>query len=97
MSGRRPTSWSVAIEGLIATVTFTDVHPARIAFCHDMSARFIVDWSLSEHRGGGIDWGEHHRVTARFEARGRDALESPRPSRTGGLPRPFGLAAGVPD
>jgi hypothetical protein len=64
----------VAVEGLIATVTYTDVHPARIAFFHDMFDRFDVDWSLSEHRRGGIDLGEHHLVTARFEGPDRDAL-----------------------
>ena len=64
----------VAVEGLVATVTYTDVHLPRLAFFEDMLDRFDVDWSQTERRDGGVGLGAHHLATGRFEASDRDAL-----------------------
>ena len=63
----------VTVEGLAATVTYTDVHLPRLLFFQNMLDRFDVDWSSTERRDGG-DLGTHHLATGRFEAADRDEL-----------------------
>jgi len=64
----------IAVDGLVATVTYTDVHLARQAFFQAMLDRFDVEWSQTERRDGGVALGAHHLATGRFEAPDRDAL-----------------------
>ena len=78
----------VAVEGLVVTVTYTDVHRPRLAFFEEMLDRFDVDWSRTEPRGGGLGLGAHQLATGQFVASDRDALR--------GLPRPLGFPARVP-
>ena len=66
----------VAVEGLVATVTYTDVHLPRLAFFRDMLDRFDVDWSQTERRDSSVALGEHHLATGRFEAPDREALST---------------------
>ncbi len=64
----------VAVEGLVATVTYTDVHLPRLTFFEGMLDPFDVDWSRTERRDGGVGLGAHHLATGRFDASDRDAL-----------------------
>ena len=64
----------VAVEDLVTTVTYTDVHLPRLVFFQDMLDRFDVDWTQAERRDGGVDLGAHHLATGRFEAPDQDAL-----------------------
>ena len=64
----------VAVEGLVATVTYTDVHLARQAFFRAMLDAFAVDWSHTEHREGDVRLGAHHVATGRFEASDQKVL-----------------------
>ena len=64
----------VAVDGLVATVTYADVHLARQDFFVHMLDRFGVDWSQVDRRDGGVGLGAHHLVTGRFDAPDRDAL-----------------------
>ncbi len=66
----------VAVEGLAATVTYTDVHVPRLAFFQDMLDPFDIDWSHTERRDGGVGLGEHHLATGRFQASSQEALET---------------------
>ena len=64
----------VSVEGLVATVTYTDVHLARQAFFQEMLDRFDVDWSKTERRDGDVALGTHHMATGRFKASDRNEL-----------------------
>jgi uncharacterized protein Yka (UPF0111/DUF47 family) len=64
----------VAVEGLVATVTYADVHLPRQTFFQQMLDPFHIDWSPTEHRNAGVGLGTHHLTTGRFEAPDRDAL-----------------------
>ena len=63
----------VAVAGLVATVTYTDVHLARQDFFQHMLDRFDVDWSQTERRDGG--------VRLRGAPPGDGPLRRPRPGR----------------
>ena len=63
----------LAVEELAATVTYTDVHPRRLAFFQSMLDRFPVAWSDAERRLTML--GEHHVAIGRYDAPDRAALE----------------------
>jgi len=65
----------VSVEGLAATVTYSDVHLERLAFFESMLDKFPVQWSDAQHQIGGESLGRHHLVTGRYEADDRDGLE----------------------
>ena len=64
----------IAVEGLTATMTYTDVHMARLRFLVTTLEGFDVSWSHIEHRHGGPLLGAHHVTTGRYEAPDRVAL-----------------------
>ena len=65
----------LTVEGLVATVTYTDVHVQRLRFFKSLIDRFPVDWSDAEHRGGAA-LGEHHLVVGRYVAPDPARLEA---------------------
>ncbi|WP_020659037.1 hypothetical protein [Amycolatopsis benzoatilytica] len=66
----------LAVEGLAATLTYTDVHPRRLRFFESMLAGYDVDWSDAQRRHGGAVLGEHHVAVARFVAADTAGLAS---------------------
>jgi len=64
----------LAVENLIATITYSDVHLRRLKFFVAMLETFGLRWSDAEHRAGP-SLGEHHLTVGRFEASDRAALE----------------------
>lgn len=66
----------ITVEGLVATVTYTDDHLERLIFFESMMEGFDVEWSDALHRRGGGTIGDHHMVTGRYEAPDRNALEA---------------------
>jgi hypothetical protein len=63
----------IHVAGLSATLTYTDVHHARVAFLEDMLRPFDVEWTRSTAAGGaGV---EHEIAVGRFTADGPDRLE----------------------
>ncbi|NKQ58237.1 hypothetical protein HFP15_35835 [Amycolatopsis sp. K13G38] len=58
----------LAVEGLVATLTYTDVHARRLRFFESMLAGYRVDWSGVQRRRGGPSLGEHHVAVGRFVA-----------------------------
>lgn len=64
----------VVVEGLRATVTYTDVHRQRLVFFQDMLAGFGVHWSDDQVRRGGPALGQFHLVTGRHDAPDLDGL-----------------------
>lgn len=66
----------LAVDGLTATVTYTDVHPRRLRFFQSMVQGFDVQWSDTERRQATPTLGEHHVAVGRYRAADRPALES---------------------
>jgi len=66
----------IAVEGLRATITYTDVHLRRLRFFESLLEKFAVRWSDAERRQRGPALGEHHVTTGLFEAANRADLES---------------------
>jgi uncharacterized protein Yka (UPF0111/DUF47 family) len=66
----------VAVEGLRATVTYTDVHRQRVEFFQRMLADFPVHWSGERASGSGTTLGTYHLVTGRFDAPDVGALQA---------------------
>ncbi|WIY06666.1 hypothetical protein QRX60_23490 [Amycolatopsis mongoliensis] len=64
----------LAVEGLVATLTYTDVHPRRLRFFESMLAGYAIDWSDVQRRDGGAILGEHHVAVGRFVAPDTAAL-----------------------
>lgn len=56
----------VHVEGLSVTVTYTDVHPERLAFFQDMLASQQVAWETAQ--AGQLGGAQFHLATGRFEA-----------------------------
>ena len=65
----------ISVEGLIVTLTYTDVHLQRLKFFEALHDSFPVRWSDARHRGGAT-LGDHHLVTGRYEAPDRQSLEA---------------------
>jgi len=60
----------VRIERLVATVTYTDVHRARLGFFKSLLDRFDVAWETTEQRSSEtLDSGQYILATGRFVAR----------------------------
>jgi uncharacterized protein Yka (UPF0111/DUF47 family) len=66
----------IAVEGLRATVTYTDVHRQRLAFFQRMLATFPLVWSDEQVQGGGAALGAYHLVTGRYDAPDASALQT---------------------
>lgn len=66
----------VAVEGLTATVTYTDVHRRRLQFFTSLLDSFEVRWSGAEARRGRPSLGAHHVTVGRYDAPDRPALEA---------------------
>lgn len=64
----------VAVEGLAATVTYTDVHLRRLRFFTALLDDVDVTWSGAAHRAGGPSLGAHHVTVGRYEAPDAEAL-----------------------
>jgi uncharacterized protein Yka (UPF0111/DUF47 family) len=64
----------VAVDGPVVTVTYTDVHLARLKFFRSLFDRFDVTWSNTSHRSDAATLGDHHLTIARYDAPDRDAL-----------------------
>lgn len=58
----------ITVEGLVVTVTYTDVHLQRLKFFEGMLDRFPVEWSDADQHRGVAALGEHHLVTGRYVA-----------------------------
>lgn len=58
----------IAITGLTATVTHTDVHVRRLRFFQCLLEPFPVHWSDTCQRAGGAALGKHHMTVGRYEA-----------------------------
>jgi len=65
----------LAIEGLSATLTHTDVHRRRLQFFQSLLEDFPVQWSDTQRRGHP-SLGEHHVVVGRYDAEDRVSLET---------------------
>jgi uncharacterized protein Yka (UPF0111/DUF47 family) len=66
----------VTVEGLAATVTYTDVHLERLIFFESMFEGLPVRWSDAQHRHGRGGLGQHHLVVGRYEPADRESLEA---------------------
>jgi len=66
----------IAVEDLVATVTYTDVHLQRLRFFERLLDQFPVRWSGPQRRRGATALGEHHLATGRYEAPDRASLEA---------------------
>ncbi|HYN39836.1 MAG TPA: hypothetical protein VES39_11355, partial [Rhodospirillales bacterium] len=65
----------VAVEGLIARVTYTDIHPERLAFFRRLFEGFEVAWSAPEqHRAPQFETGGYALLIATYTAADRPAL-----------------------
>ncbi|TNC19381.1 hypothetical protein [Amycolatopsis alkalitolerans] len=64
----------LAVEGLVATLTYTDVHARRLRFFESMLAGYDIAWSDVQRRQGGATLGEHHVAVGRFVATDTAAL-----------------------
>ena len=65
----------LSVEGLTATLTYSDVHMRRLRFFQSMMKRFEVHWTGTEVRGDAPALGEHHLTTGRHAAPDRPSLE----------------------
>jgi uncharacterized protein Yka (UPF0111/DUF47 family) len=65
----------LAIEGLSASLTYTDDHLERLLFFESMLDSFPMTWSDAQHRHRGGALGEHFLVTGRYDAPDRASLE----------------------
>lgn len=65
----------IHVDGLQATLTYTDVHPGRAHFLREMLSRFTLSWSgeRTEQRSGLADGAAFLLMTGRFAA--KDAAE----------------------
>jgi uncharacterized protein Yka (UPF0111/DUF47 family) len=66
----------VTVDGLVSTVTYTDVHLERLSFFESMLDRFPVQWSDAQYRDGTGSLGQHHLVTGSYESPDRESLEA---------------------
>ncbi len=66
----------LSVEGLSATVTYTDVHRRRLEFFESMLNVYDVRWSGAERRRGGPAIGAHQLATGRFDAGDAAELEA---------------------
>jgi uncharacterized protein Yka (UPF0111/DUF47 family) len=65
----------IAIEGLTATLTYTDIHERRLTFFASMLDVYAVRWSRSQLRSGGPSLGEHHVIVGSYRAVDSSDLE----------------------
>ncbi|MEP9352458.1 hypothetical protein ABLE93_02540 [Xanthobacter sp. KR7-65] len=68
----------VAVSGLTATVTYTDVHRSRAKFFVGLFTPFDAEWTpLAERSAAGLaDGGRFHLVTGRYTARDEAGLDA---------------------
>lgn len=66
----------LAVEGLTATLTYTDVHLRRLQFFESLFDGFAVAWSNAQRQRGSPSLGEHHLTVGTYHAPDRDALEA---------------------
>jgi uncharacterized protein Yka (UPF0111/DUF47 family) len=64
----------IAVEGLVVTTTYTDVHRRRLEFFESLMDRYPVRWSTAQDRRGGPRLGDHYVTTGRYAAPDRDSL-----------------------
>ena len=66
----------IRIIGHVLTITYTDVHLARLLFFQDLLSPWRVDWEDTRSRSDrAIEGGLYHLASARFEARDDPELE----------------------
>jgi uncharacterized protein Yka (UPF0111/DUF47 family) len=66
----------VRIEGLVSTLTYTDIHAARLNFFKSLLDSFDVAWTNTEkRRSGKLASAEYMLATGRFEARDEAELD----------------------
>ena len=66
----------ITVEGLLVTITYTDVHLRRLKFFEAMLDRFPVQWSDAQRRRHVAALGEHHLVTGRHVAPDQASLQA---------------------
>ncbi len=66
----------ITVEGLVTTVTYTDVHLRRLRFFTSMLEGPGLVWSGVERRAATASLGEHHLAIGRHEAKDRSDLEA---------------------
>ena len=66
----------IHVEGLQATLTYTDVHPERVRFLRQMLSSFALTWSgeRSEQQAGVADGAAFVLVTGQFTAKDESEL-----------------------
>jgi uncharacterized protein Yka (UPF0111/DUF47 family) len=66
----------VHVEGLVATITYSDVHLPRLLFFQNLFERRKVDWNDTfSRRDDAMEDGVYHLCEGRFEARDPGELE----------------------
>lgn len=66
----------VRVEGLTATLTYTDIHAARLKFFKGLFESFDVSWAMTEERHSDkLASAEYMLATGRFEARDEAEVE----------------------
>jgi uncharacterized protein Yka (UPF0111/DUF47 family) len=67
----------VHVDGLDATLTYTDVHLPRLMFLQSLLKRWNVDWNDTRSKSdAGFEDGVYHLATGRFRAASPDELDA---------------------
>ncbi len=66
----------VAVEDLVVTITYSDVHARRLQFFASQFDRFEMRWSHTEARSAPLSLGEYKVTTGSYGAPDREALNT---------------------